>query len=92
VSVVEARLRGVLLEGDLDLSVRGAPRWHGTLRKARRAMSGEGWLEPDGGRIWRITESGRRIASVPPSEVAPRRAAVSEDVFSPTRRGTRGAR
>ena len=49
--------------GDEYPMARGRTRWQVMVRRARKPMVAEGWLEPGVGKIWRVTEKGRRAAS-----------------------------
>jgi hypothetical protein len=35
------------------------------IRRARKHLAREGWIEGGSGRLWRITEAGRRAATKP---------------------------
>ena len=49
-----------LQPGDFEHMSRGTPRWKVMIRRARRPMTKEGFLEPESGKVWRITQRGRR--------------------------------
>jgi hypothetical protein len=50
-------------EGDLAPGPAGRPRWKSMVKKCRRPMVKEGWLDSHPITSWRITEAGRRAAS-----------------------------
>lgn len=57
------RLMGASLQaGDRLTTVRGAERWQVMIRRARKPLIAEGWIEIGTGKIWRITPGGRRAA------------------------------
>ncbi len=47
---------------DLETMSNGRPRWQVMVRRARRPMKKEGFIEADGGKEWRITSTGRKAA------------------------------
>lgn len=63
---VEKAMKGELQPGDYDPLGRGQLRWQIMIRRARRHLVNEGWLEPGSGQIWRITAAGRRAAKAKP--------------------------
>lgn len=56
-------LGGRLAEGDVDTMSGGRARWQVMIRRARRHMVKEGFLEGDSGLEWRITALGRKAAT-----------------------------
>lgn len=60
-SVLDAQL----LPGDLGTTGRGVPRWQIMIRRARRPMIKEGFIEYGKGGWWRLTEAGRKLAEKP---------------------------
>ncbi len=44
----------------------GRQRWTIMIRRARKHLTAEGWLEMGGGKKWRITPEGRKAAAVAP--------------------------
>ena len=61
--LVSQYLEPTMKPGDEDPLARGRIRWQVMVRRARKPMVAEGWLEPGAGKIWRVTEKGRRAAS-----------------------------
>jgi hypothetical protein len=60
------RVMGTSLQpGDRAATVRGRERWRVMVRRARRPLIAEGWIENGAGVLWRITEAGRRAAEQP---------------------------
>jgi hypothetical protein len=60
------RLMGASLQsGDREGSARGRERWRIIVQRARKPLIAEGWIEDRGGKIWRITDAGRRAAEKP---------------------------
>ncbi len=59
-----------LLPGDRAPMMRGRERWRVMIQRARKPLVTEGWLEARGGRIWRITDTGRQAAEQPMSRHA----------------------
>jgi hypothetical protein len=60
---LEPSLTKALKPEDLETMSNGRPRWQVMVRRARRHMKKEGLLETDGGNEWRITGTGRKVAS-----------------------------
>ncbi len=69
-SSVERIMKPDFKPGDTGPLSRGKQRWQAMVRRARKSLITEGWLEPDGGKLWRITAAGRKAAS---ARIAPRR-------------------
>ena len=61
--VVRKLLQDTVQPGDDEPLARGQARWQVMIRRARKPMVAEGWLEPGVGPTWRITDSGRRSAT-----------------------------
>jgi len=51
--------------GDRERMARGQERWQVMIRRARKHLVTEGWIEADTGKVWRITDAGRRAAEKP---------------------------
>lgn len=67
--VVMLNHKGVfLLPGDREPRGRGTERWQVMIRRARRHLVAEGWIESGSGEAWRITEAGRRATE---KEISP---------------------
>ena len=62
---VERNLGEMLQPSDRVEMSHGRQRWQVMIRRARKHLVTEGWIEDGSGRIWRITESGRRAAEKP---------------------------
>ena len=60
--LVERLMNGSLQPGDRDAMARGRERWRVMIRRARRPLMAEGWIEDRRGPIWRIADAGRRAA------------------------------
>jgi hypothetical protein len=56
-------LDGILKAGDLELMANGRPRWEVIIRRSRKHMAKEGFIEASTGATWRITTAGRRAAA-----------------------------
>lgn len=57
------RLMGASLQpGDRAATARGRERWRGMVRRARKPLIAEGWIEDGAGKLWRITDAGRKAA------------------------------
>ena len=52
-----------LRDADLEVGARGRRRWQNSVRRARRHLVSEGFLEPDSGLDWCITAAGRNAAA-----------------------------
>jgi hypothetical protein len=50
-------------EGDLRPDAKGTVRWQVMVRRARRAMVQEGWIEAKPSNRWHLTEEGKRAAT-----------------------------
>ncbi len=60
------RLMGATLQpGDREPLGRGTERWQVMIRRARKHLAHEGWIEDRSGKAWRITDAGRRAAERP---------------------------
>jgi hypothetical protein len=58
---------GFLLPADRQLMTGGRERWKVMIRRARKPLKAEGWIQEGAGKTWRITPAGRRAAEQPPS-------------------------
>ena len=58
----ESALSATLRDGDYAQMANGQLRWKNMVRRAKRAMTKESFLEPKTGSRWVITASGRRAA------------------------------
>jgi hypothetical protein len=71
---VERLMSAALRPGDRATTGRGSERWRVMVRRARKPLIAEGWIEDRTGSLWRITEAGRRAAEQPiTKELAPRK-------------------
>jgi hypothetical protein len=61
---VERELDGRFRAGDHELMAKGQPRWQVMVRRAKRQMTKEGFIESNANR-WIITPAGRRSVSEP---------------------------
>src|SRR5439155_18851781 len=62
---VERVLGSDLPPGDRLPVGRSGERWRVMVRRARKHLAAEGWIENGRGPVWRITETGRRAAEKP---------------------------
>ena len=66
-SDLEAAVRGALGDqfqpSDETLMAGGQARWQVMIRRARKHMVNEGWLETGTGATWKITKEGHRVAN-----------------------------
>ena len=62
---VERLMSATFLPGDREPLGRGSERWQVLIRRARKHLIDEGWIESGSGKAWRITEAGRRAAEKP---------------------------
>lgn len=62
---VERLMAPSLQPGDRAAASRGRQRWQVMLRRARKLLTAEGWIEDAGGKLWRVTEAGRKAADQP---------------------------
>ena len=60
---VERIMKADFKPGDGDLLGRAEKRWQVMIRRSRRRLVAEGWLEPGSAKMWRITSAGRKAAS-----------------------------
>jgi hypothetical protein len=56
--------------GDRAGAARGRQRWRIMVRKARKSLASEGWIEGGVSPTWKITEAGRKAAANPPEPPA----------------------
>jgi hypothetical protein len=61
---VEQQLSAQLQPGDHQTMAGGRERWRVMVRRARKHLISEGWIEKRKDSIWQITEKGRRAAEV----------------------------
>ena len=59
---VESLLQSLFVPGDLVPNVRGEPRWQVMVRRARRPMRDEGFLDDTKGSWWCLSAEGRKLA------------------------------
>lgn len=62
---VERLLADSFQPGDREEMSNGRQRWRAMVRRTRKHLVAEGWIQDETGPVWRITESGRRIAAKP---------------------------
>lgn len=62
---VERVMASAFQPGDREATRGGRERWRVMVQRARRPLIAEGWLEDRGGKVWGITDSGRRAAEKP---------------------------
>jgi hypothetical protein len=62
---VERVMATSLQAGDRFAMARGRERWQVMIRRARKPLVAEGWIEADSGKLWQITAAGRRTAEQP---------------------------
>ena len=68
---VERLLGSDMPPGDRAAAGRGGERWRAMVRRARRHLVAEGWIENGRGPVWKITEAGRRAAEKPIAKSTP---------------------
>lgn len=56
---------GFLQPGDRLLMSGGRQRWKVMIRRARKPLRAEGWIQESPGKAWKITAAGRRAAEQP---------------------------
>jgi hypothetical protein len=61
--LVEKLLDGRFGAGDRIRNSRGIEKWRVMIKRSRRHMASEGWIEQRKGSAWRITDSGRRASA-----------------------------
>lgn len=49
----------------MSASLKAGDRWQVMIRRARKPIAAEGWIEVGTGKLWRITPAGRRAAEQP---------------------------
>ena len=64
-SEVERIMTPALKPGDRDVMARGQLRWQVMIRRARKQLVTEAWIEKGGGPVWTVTEAGRAAAKKP---------------------------
>ena len=57
-----AILDGELCDGDMQMTSGGLPKWKIAIRRSRQPMIREGFLAPDKGGWWCLTDAGRKLA------------------------------
>jgi Mrr N-terminal domain len=66
---LEAQVHRLMAErlhpADREAMARGNERWQIMVRRSRKALVAEGWIEDRTGPVWRITDAGRRAAEKP---------------------------
>ena len=67
---LETSIPQVLKPGDLALTTRGEPRWKQMLRRARKPMIKEKFIEDGSGKNWILTSVGRRALESQPAHSA----------------------
>ena len=60
----------ILKPGDLQVNAHGLPRWQIMVRRARKPMIQEKFIERGSGNKWVITSAGRKALDAPPSTKA----------------------
>jgi hypothetical protein len=65
---LETSIPNVLRPGDLELNARGKPLWKLMVRRARKPMIKEKFIEDGIGKNWVITPAGRRAMEAPPAQ------------------------
>lgn len=65
---LETSIPNVLRPGDLELNARGKPLWKLMVRRARKPMIKEKFIEDGSGKNWVITPAGRRAMEAPPPQ------------------------
>jgi len=63
--LLERSLVPTLLPGDREIVGGGRERWRHMVRRARKHLAAEGWIESGAGPTWCITASGRKAADQP---------------------------
>lgn len=61
-SQLATSLASELSPGDFKVTARGVPRWKVMVKRARKPMVHEGFIETGTSKLWRITHEGRRAA------------------------------
>lgn len=60
---LEPSVAKIFKPGDFETMSNGRPRWQVMIRRARRPMIKEGFIEADRGKEWHITSAGRKAAA-----------------------------
>jgi len=63
--IVQRIMAGNMQPGDLDVFAQGETRWQRMIRRSRKQLVEEGWLEGNTGTVWKITRTGRGAAKKP---------------------------
>jgi Mrr N-terminal domain len=58
--LVQQAMAAKLQPGDLDMMAGDRTKWQVMIKRARRPMVKEGWIEDGSGTTWRITKAGRK--------------------------------
>lgn len=66
--VVERLMASTFEASDHDRMSGGRERWQVMIARSRKHLTQEGWLDPKGGAVWRITSAGRKAAKADPSK------------------------
>jgi len=62
---LEASIPSILKSGDFQENVHGKPRWKIMLRRARKPMVQEKFIDPGSGKNWVMTSAGRKALEAP---------------------------
>ena len=62
---LESTIPSVVKSSDLELNARGKARWKLMVRRARKPMIKEKFIEDGGGKNWIMTDAGRRALEAP---------------------------
>ncbi len=62
---LETSIPSILKSGDLQVDAHGKPRWKFMVRRARRPMIQEKFIEPGSGKKWVMTAAGRKALEAP---------------------------
>ena len=62
---VERLMADTLQPGDREQMARGRERWQVMIRRARKHLVAEDWIEDGSGAVWKITDAGRRTGEEP---------------------------
>ena len=61
--LVEKNLAGDLGSGDRAMVRAGVQQWQRMIRRARKHLAAEGWIEPRSSFRWKITEAGKKAST-----------------------------
>lgn len=62
---LETSIPPILKSGDLQVNAHGKPRWKVMVRRARKSMIQEKFIEPGNGKKWVVTAAGRKALETP---------------------------